>query len=69
MPAPKPEGTSSMIVEMLAGDRVQIGEATVEMLHKTGRHARVQIRAPRHVPIKRHCTDKAVPSMAECDPD
>lgn len=71
MSAPKPD-TSSMIVDMLVGDRVQIGAVTVEMLHKTGRHARVKIRAPRDVPIKRsgdEAADKGVPSMAECVPD
>lgn len=67
--APKPE-TGSLIVDLLVGDRVQIGSATVEMLHKTGRHARVQIRAPRDVLIKRCSSpDKSVPSMAECEPD
>ncbi len=68
--APKSD-QSCMTVELQVGERVQIGEATVEMLHKTGRHARVQIRAPRSVPIKRGVGGGAqpVPSMAECEPD
>lgn len=62
---------SAMTVDLLVGDSVQIGDVTLEMQRKTGRYARLVIRAPRHVPIKRHHADdiKPVPSMAECVPD
>jgi hypothetical protein len=65
--------TGCMTLDVQVGERVRIGDVSVELLHKTGRYARMRIRAPRSVPIKRQAgaTDArgSVPSMAECEPD
>lgn len=72
MAAPKPD-TSRMTVDLLPGQRVDIGGVSVEVLHKTGRHSRLRIHAPREVPIRRSGEQESrrgsVPIMAECQPD
>ena len=67
MEAPKTD-MSRMTVDLLPGDRVDIGGVSVEVLHKTGRHSRLRIHAPRDVPIHRGEQESpriSVPIMAQ----
>ena len=59
---------SQMIVDLQPGDGVQVGDVTVEMVHKSGRAARMRIIAPRNLPILRKPANEqaqSVPGMAQ----
>jgi hypothetical protein len=59
---------SQMIVDLQPGDAVQVGDVTMELVHKSGRAARLRLIAPRQVPIERRpATDapQPVPGMAQ----
>lgn len=54
-------------IEIRAGELVSLaGLVTVELLHKTGRTARLQITAPREVSVEKKSgvDGRSVPSMA-----
>lgn len=45
--------TSTMIVDMRTGDALALAGVTVELLHKSGRTARLRVIAPRSLAIKK----------------
>lgn len=63
------QAPTRMTVDMQPGDRVLVGDCAVELVHKSGRAARLLIIAPREVPIQRaNEVSKPVPGMAELHP-
>lgn len=52
------QGVSRKLIDIREGERIDLaGVATVELVHKTGRAARLQISAPRDMKIEK----KSVP--------
>lgn len=59
--------TGTLILEVRPGERVTIGDCTVELIHKSGRAARLSISAPLAVQIKKSAGD-ASPAVGGADP-
>jgi hypothetical protein len=47
-------GLSTMVVDMRAGDTLSLAGAIVEVVHKSGRQARLRVTAPRDLPIQKN---------------
>lgn len=45
--------TSTMIVDLRLGDALAVAGVTVELLHKSGRNARLRVSAPRSLAIRK----------------
>ena len=43
---------SGMIIEIAQGEVLTIGDTQVRLIHKSGRKARLQVDAPKHIPIQ-----------------
>ncbi len=56
---------SVLYIEINAGDTIQIGDARITLVEKSGRRARLTIHAPASTPVARHITP---PSAQECAP-
>lgn len=65
------DARSHMIVDLQPNDGVQVGDVLVELVHKSGRAARLRLSAPRQMPIERKPAQEgaeSVPGMAQCQP-
>lgn len=60
---PDSDGRSTLTVDVTVGDQLVIGSVMVELLHKSGRNARLRLVAPREIEIRR-APLPASPSMA-----
>lgn len=47
------EHVAAMTVELQPGERLQVGEATLEFVHKRGRVARLRVLAPPRIAVRR----------------
>jgi len=62
---------SQMIVDLQPGEGVRVGDVVVELVHKSGRAARLRLSAPRETRIDRRplqAEAEPVPGMAQYQP-